>query len=75
VTGILRESELRDLVVKQLGAMDDVDFDRARAMATRHRIPLERAIVERSGDQPPSGPCCETGPTRSPSARRPSRAA
>jgi type II secretory ATPase GspE/PulE/Tfp pilus assembly ATPase PilB-like protein len=48
-TVLAPESELRDLVVKQLGAMEDADFDRARAMAMRHQIPLERAIVERSG--------------------------
>ena len=43
------EPELRELLVTRLGVMEDPEFDRARDMASRHQIPLERAIVERSG--------------------------
>ena len=43
------EGELRELLVTRLGVMEDPEFDRARDMASRHQIPIERAIVERSG--------------------------
>jgi len=39
--------ELRELLVTRLAVIDEAEFDRARAMATRLRIPLERALVER----------------------------
>ena len=39
--------ELRELLVTRLAVMDEAEFDRARSMATRLRIPLERALVER----------------------------
>jgi type IV pilus assembly protein PilB len=39
--------ELRDLLVDRLEVMDQTEFDRAQAMATRVGIPLERALVER----------------------------
>ncbi len=44
----ISEDEFRALLVGQLEIMDETEFDRARKMASRLRIPLERAIVERS---------------------------
>jgi len=44
----ISEDEFRALLVGQLEIMDDAEFDRARKMASRLRIPLERAVVERS---------------------------
>ena len=43
----ISEEELRALVVDQLEVVDKVEFERARKMAARVRIPLERAVVER----------------------------
>jgi type IV pilus assembly protein PilB len=40
------EDELRALFVKRLEVISDLEFDKARSMATRLRIPLERALVE-----------------------------
>jgi type IV pilus assembly protein PilB len=39
--------ELKALLVDQLEIIDDVGFDKARAMANRLRIPFERTLVER----------------------------
>ena len=44
----ISEDEFRALLVGELEIMDDAEFDRARKMASRLRIPLERAVVERS---------------------------
>ncbi len=41
------EAELRELLVTRLEVIDTAEFDKARAMATRLRLPLERALVER----------------------------
>src|SRR3990172_1600669 len=47
--GALRitEEELRELLVTRLEALDAAGFERARKMAARLRVPLERAVVER----------------------------
>lgn len=42
------EDELRDLLVHRLEILDSTEFDKARAMAKRLRVPLEQALVERS---------------------------
>ncbi len=49
MTGGLRvtEDELRALLVRDLEVIDEAEFNRARTMATRLRIPLEHAVVER----------------------------
>lgn len=39
--------ELRTILVTELEMIDAAEFDRARAMSVRLRIPLERAIAER----------------------------
>ena len=41
------EDELRHLLVERLEVMDRAEFDRARTMASRLRVPIERVIVER----------------------------
>jgi len=41
------EDELRALLVTRLETLDGGEFEKARRMAARHRIPLERALVER----------------------------
>jgi type IV pilus assembly protein PilB len=41
------EEDLRGLFVQDLEVIDDAEFERARAMAARLRIPLEIAVVER----------------------------
>ncbi|MBI4592938.1 MAG: type II/IV secretion system protein, partial [Candidatus Rokubacteria bacterium] len=41
------EAELRELLVKRLDVIDEIGFDRARSMAARLKIPLERALIER----------------------------
>ena len=41
------DDELRQLLVERLEIVDAAEFDRARTMATRLRVPLERALVER----------------------------
>ena len=43
----ISEDEFRTLLVGQLEIMDEAEFERARKMASRLRIPLERAVVER----------------------------
>jgi type II secretory ATPase GspE/PulE/Tfp pilus assembly ATPase PilB-like protein len=43
----ISEEELRTLLVGQLEIMPEPEFDKARKMAVRLRIPLERAVVER----------------------------
>ena len=43
------EDELRALFVTHLGMIEAGDFDKARAMASRLHIPLERALAEREG--------------------------
>ena len=48
MTGLrVSEDELRQFVVSRLELMEASEFERARAMAARLRIPLERAVVER----------------------------
>jgi type IV pilus assembly protein PilB len=42
------EDELRTLLVKKLEVIDTTEFERARAAAARLRVPLERALVERT---------------------------
>ncbi len=42
------EEELRALLVTRLEMLDEAEFEKARKMATRNRIPLERALVERT---------------------------
>jgi type IV pilus assembly protein PilB len=44
----ITEAELRTFLVQQLEVIDDQEFDRARSMAGRFKIPLERAVVERN---------------------------
>jgi type IV pilus assembly protein PilB len=39
--------ELRELLVTRLEVLDQAEFDRARTMARRFGVPLERAVVER----------------------------
>jgi type IV pilus assembly protein PilB len=41
------EEELRSFLVTRLGIIDAAEFDKARRMAVRLKIPLERAVVER----------------------------
>ena len=41
------EQELRDLLVTRLEVIDAAEFEKARTMAARLRLPLERALVER----------------------------
>jgi len=43
----ISDDELRALLVGQLEIMDGAEFEKARKMAARLRIPLERAVVER----------------------------
>jgi type IV pilus assembly protein PilB len=45
----ITDDELRALLVRDLEVIDDTEFERARAMATRLRIPLEMALVGRGG--------------------------
>ncbi len=42
------EEELRSLLVTRLELLDGNEFDKARRMAARLRVPLERTLVERS---------------------------
>jgi type IV pilus assembly protein PilB len=42
------DDELRALLVKKLEVIDSAEFDRARAAAARLRVPLERALAERT---------------------------
>jgi type IV pilus assembly protein PilB len=42
------EAELREVLVSDLEIIDDEDFQHARVMARRLRVPIERAIVERT---------------------------
>ena len=41
------EEELRSVLVRDLEVIDEGEFNRARTMAARLRIPLEHAVVER----------------------------
>ena len=41
------EDELRELLVRRLEVIDTAEFEKARTMALRLRVPLERALVER----------------------------
>jgi type IV pilus assembly protein PilB len=43
----VREDELHHLLVSQLELIGEEEFERARRMATRLKLPLERALVER----------------------------
>src|SRR6185503_17987694 len=43
------EAEFRALFVDKLQLVDPGDFERARAMADRLQLPLERALAERGG--------------------------
>jgi type IV pilus assembly protein PilB len=42
------EQELRDLLVTRLELIDEGEFEQARTMAARLRLPLERALADRS---------------------------
>ena len=42
------ERELRDLLVTRLELIDEGEFEQARTMAARLRLPLERALADRS---------------------------
>ncbi len=42
----LADEELRSLLVTELGVLDDVDFEKARRLSERLRVPLERTLVE-----------------------------
>ena len=46
--GWVGEDELRDLLVTRLEVLDEAEFGRARTTAARLRIPLERALADRS---------------------------
>ena len=41
------EEELRSLLVEQLEVVEPTEFEKARTIARRFRIPLERALIER----------------------------
>ncbi len=41
------DDELKTLLVDQIELVDAAEFDRAKQMATRLKIPLERALAER----------------------------
>src|SRR3989338_3320676 len=43
----IEDPELHTLLVQRLEILDEGEFERARKMATRLRIPLERAVIER----------------------------
>jgi len=43
----VQEAELEELLVSRLGVLDETEFARARDLAHRLRIPLERTLVER----------------------------
>jgi len=43
----IEDAELHTLLVQRLEILDEGEFERARKMATRLRIPLERAVIER----------------------------
>jgi type IV pilus assembly protein PilB len=43
------EGELQDLLVKRLGAVTDSEFEQCRRMAVRFKVPLERALLDRTG--------------------------
>ena len=48
MTGLrITDEELRRLLVERLEIITHDEFERARAMAARLRVPLERALVER----------------------------
>jgi len=44
---LVSEEELKALLVGELGLVDEAEFERARLMATRLKMPLERAVAER----------------------------
>lgn len=43
------EDELHDLLVKRLKAVSESEFEQCRRMAVRFKVPLERALLDRSG--------------------------
>ncbi len=43
------DDELKTLLVTQLEVMDEPEFERVRALASRFKIPFEQAVVERGG--------------------------
>ena len=45
----ISEDELRELVVKRLEAVSELEFEQSRRVAARFKIPLERALLDRSG--------------------------
>ena len=47
IGALVEEGELKTLVVDQLGLLDDAEFEKARAMAGRLKVPIERAVAER----------------------------
>jgi len=54
VTSGLRisEAELKTLLVTQLEVLDEAEFEKVQAVASRFKIPLEQAVVERGEDEP-----------------------
>jgi type IV pilus assembly protein PilB len=43
------EEELKTLLVTQLEVMDEAEFEKVRTVASRFKIPVEQAVVERGG--------------------------
>jgi len=54
---LVAEEELKALLVGELGLVDEAEFERARLMATRLKMPLERAVAERPEPRPFSERC------------------
>ena len=44
---LVSDDELKTLLVDQMELVDAVEFEKAQQMATRLKIPLERALAER----------------------------
>src|SRR5258705_4611995 len=41
------DEELKELIVKRLGLVDEAEFEKIRVVATRLRLPVDRALAER----------------------------
>jgi len=41
------DEELKELIVKRLGLVDEAEFEKIRVVAARLRIPVDRALAER----------------------------
>ncbi len=41
------DDELKELIVKRLGLIDEAEFEKIRVVAARLRIPVDRALAER----------------------------